>query len=123
MHCTLHSLRSSTNLARLVLAWFLLTLGVAMASPLVAPSAMELVCSAGGAVKLVAVDRDGDAPSAGPHALDCVLCLGTALPMQAPLASPEGVHPLEHALAPIEAARIASLAGAPLPPRGPPVFL
>mgnify|MGYP007055625982 FL=1 len=44
----MHALRNSVSLARLVMAWFALTLGLAIASPLVHPQAMELVCTAGG---------------------------------------------------------------------------
>ena len=39
-------------LGRAVLAWFLLSLGVAVASPLVNPQALELVCSGAGVMKL-----------------------------------------------------------------------
>ena len=46
-------IRQAKNLARFVLVWFALSLGVAMASPLVAPKAMELVCTTGGAMKVV----------------------------------------------------------------------
>ena len=41
----MHALRNSVSLARLVMAWFALTLGLAIASPLVHPQAMELVCT------------------------------------------------------------------------------
>ena len=61
------------GLGRLVLAWFALSLGVAVASPLVKPVAMELVCSSGGAAKLVVKGDDGTAQPAG-HLLDCPLC-------------------------------------------------
>lgn len=78
----MHALRASTTLARLVLACFWLTLGVAMASPLIAPRAMEMVCSDGGAMKFVVVDQDQDASATGQHLLDCALCLPTFLPTQ-----------------------------------------
>mgnify|MGYP003343909841 CR=1 FL=1 len=44
-------IRQAKNLARFVLVWFALSLGVAMASPLVAPKSMELVCTTGGTMK------------------------------------------------------------------------
>ena len=57
-----------------------LTLGLAIASPLVHPQAMELVCTAGGSVKLVVVNgEEGQAVSAQ-HSLDCPLCLAVTPP-------------------------------------------
>ena len=43
------ALRRAHRLASFVLIWFVLSLGVAVASPVVHPQAMELVCSAAGA--------------------------------------------------------------------------
>lgn len=75
----MHRLRRARPLARLVLAWLLLSLGVAVAAPLVQPHAMQLVCSAGGNVKLVVVSADGAQAPAGAH-LDCPLCLPLGAP-------------------------------------------
>ncbi|RYF62682.1 MAG: DUF2946 domain-containing protein [Comamonadaceae bacterium] len=113
-------LRASTLLARLVLAWFVLSLGVAVASPLVSPQAMQLVCGTGTSAKLVMVSDDGQSMAAGHHALDCPACLAATLPppqitLQLPAASP--VPLAQHSF---HAAHIAALVGAPLPPRGPP---
>lgn len=118
----MHTLRTSSMLARLVLAWFVLTLGVAVASPLVHPKAMEIVCSAGGSVKLVAVDGSGESDQGAGHTLDCSLCLPASLP--APLFSHPVAMPQLHANArhPFASAHIAALLGAPLPPRGPPAL-
>lgn len=118
----MHALRTSTTLARLVLACFWLTLGVAMASPLIAPRAMEMVCSDGGTMKLVVVDHEQDASATGQHLLDCALCLPAFLPTQIPPTQVRQPQPLAFALTPIEQARIAALVGAPLPPRGPPAL-
>ena len=114
-------LRQTKTLARLVLVWFALSLGVAMASSLVAPKSTELVCTSGGMLKLVAVDgTDSAVPSHG--TMDCALCLPVALP-PAPctvqLAQPS---PLSHALQATAAAHIASATGPPLPSRGPPAL-
>lgn len=103
------------------MAWFLVTLGVAGASPFVNPKATELVCSTGGAITMVVLGDEGQAVAADPHTLDCSLCLAPVLPL-----SPVGMaavlpQPLAAALHPFAAAHIASLAGAPLPPRGPPL--
>jgi len=67
---TLHRLGS------LVLVWFALTLGAAIAAPLVAPGSFQLVCSAGGSVRLAV---DGDRAATTPT-LDCPLCLAAGAP-------------------------------------------
>lgn len=116
----MHVLRNSPILACLVLAWFALTLGVAVASPAVHPQDVQLVCTDGGALKAVVVHDDGQAGPAAAHTLDCPACLLTTLPTLPAAAPAEVPQPLAHALHPIAAAHIAALAGAPLPPRGPP---
>ncbi|MEJ6021555.1 hypothetical protein [Ramlibacter sp. PS4R-6] len=113
----MQALRRASFLARLVLAWFALSLGVAMASPLVQPAEFEVVCTGKGAMKLVAKGEGAQTP--GSHALECQLCSGSAAP------PPIHAHvafaaPLAHAVQPIPAARIASILAAPLPARGPP---
>ena len=113
-----HSLRT---LRLWVLAWFVLALGVGMASPLVAPQQWDVVCSSNGSMKLVVVGDQSDDSALAPQHLDCPLCLnalalpggGSAVQLPQPL-------PLGRATQAIEAARLAALVGAPLPPRGPP---
>ena len=108
-------------IARLVLVWFALFVGVAAASPLIKPQAMELICASSGAMKLV-LHNDGTTSEAASHTLDCSLC-GTvgAPPPVIHLAT--GLAPsLAYALKVITQARIAALVGAPLPARGPPLF-
>lgn len=116
----MQSLRRAHFLARFVLVWFALALGAAIASPIVKPQAVELVCSAGGAVKLVTSD-DG-APSSAGHTLDCPLCLISSAPPPALQLQVEPQQPLAHALRPIPAAPIAGRTAAPLPARGPPAL-
>ena len=74
---SLHTLRTSTALARWVLLWWCMALGVAVAAPWVQPVQHTLVCSASGAVTLQDTGTP-DAPLA-PH-LDCVLCLSAGAP-------------------------------------------
>lgn len=117
----MHFLRQARFLARLVLAVFVLSLGVAIASPLVQPQSMELVCATGGAMKLIVKNADGTAQERG-HTLDCPLCASVAAPppvIQAVMATPS---PLAYALQPLPAAHIAARTAAPLPPRGPPAL-
>jgi hypothetical protein len=74
----MQALRRATFLARLVLAWFALTLGVAIAAPLVQPGELQIVCSGGAGVKLV---QPGDGDDAQPiAAMDCPLCASLAAP-------------------------------------------
>lgn len=116
----MHTLRTAQALARFVLAWFVLCIGVAVASPLVAPQAMELVCSGSGAMKLLVKTDEGVQEKGTGHTLDCPMCAshGAPLPSKSPGAAPPA--PLAHALETMEAARIAALTAPPLPPRGPP---
>lgn len=114
----MQTLRSARLLARLVLVWFALALGSAIASPLVQPQSLERVCSGAGAMKLLVKSGDGDAPASA-HTLDCPLCanLGAPPPVARLLADPPLLAQASRAA---PASRIAALAGAPLPARGPP---
>ena len=55
----MQTLRHFTFLSRLVLAWFVLSLGVAVASPLVHPQDTLLVCTGAGAMKVLVTADDG----------------------------------------------------------------
>lgn len=115
----MHRLRSSSHLARLVLAWFALTLAAAALSPVVHPKAMQPVCSADG-LKLIAVDADGGAAPAGPHTLECALCLPLPLLPQELDTVPADAAATAYAAVPPSADAPRSPAGAPPPARGPP---
>ncbi len=103
--------------------WFALALGVATAAPLVQPRAMQLVCGAAGAVKLLVDTGEGLAEAAPAHQLDCALCLlASAPPPASPQArAPQAAAPRAQAWARTEAG-VHRHARAPLPARGPPVF-
>jgi hypothetical protein len=115
----MHSLRQARLLVRLIAVWFVLSIGAAIASPLVKPQAMELVCSGGGVVKLLIKSDDGSSAMAS-HTLDCPLCASLSAPPPAVRLGADPVSPLTHVMQAIPAARIASLTAAPLPARGPP---
>lgn len=122
----MHSLRSSVLLARLLLVWFALTLGVAGASPFINPQSMELVCSTGGEVKLVVTQGSNDdegskAQALGLHTLDCSLCLATMLPPAQISTEFAKAAPADVPHVNLTTVHVRALAGAPLPPRGPPV--
>ncbi len=121
----MQSLREAHLVARLVLVWFALYLGAAVASPVVAPQGYELVCSSVGMVKLIVADDSaggaGDAGSGTHSAMDCPLCApGGVPPSPAMTVRVAPAQPLAYATWPIPAARIAVATAAPLPARGPP---
>lgn len=119
----MHILRSSLTLARLVLAWFVLTLGVATAAPLLHPVTMTVVCAESG-TKMVMVDADGAPVTAhgSGHTLDCPMCLPAALPAGFVASDMPSLTAQACAIHPFVSAHVAALVGAPLPPRGPPVL-
>ena len=111
--------RPAAGLVRGWLLLFVLSLGVAIASPIVKPQAMELICSGAGSVKAVLHTDDG-VQEVGATQMDCPLCvLAGAPPTPFAVALPMA-QPLGHAVQPIPAARIAAATAAPLPARGPP---
>ena len=116
----MQALRNAPFLVRLVLAWFALSIGVAVASPVVKPAGLGLICSGGGIV-LVAGDDGGTAPTG--HTLECPLCVGLGAPPPAAFSGIVHLLPLARAVQSIPSARIAALTAAPLPARGPPLPL
>ena len=105
-----------------VLAWFALSVGVAIASPFVNPQSVQLVCSTNGDVKVVVSGDDG-AHSQSRHTLDCPLCVhfGSAAPPPMLVGLPQ-IQPQTHALRSVVTAPIAARTAAPPPARGPPNF-
>jgi hypothetical protein len=101
-----------------------LFVGVAVASPLVKPEAVQLVCSAIGGVKLVQTDAAGaDVDGLVTHtALDCPACLPLIAPPVADLLAPLPTGSLSHVLQTLPAARLASLLRQPWQARAPPIF-
>ena len=114
----MQTLRNARFLARLVLAWMVLFVGIAVASPLVKPASMEVVCSAGGSHVVVVTD-DGAQPvdATGMH---CPLCLPLSAPPSAVLSLPHAQVGLSYALHTLESARLESLIGQPWQARAPP---
>lgn len=118
----MYPLRRARRLVSFVLMWFALSLGVAIASPVVHPQAMELLCSGTGAVKVVVHTDDGIQEMGATH-LDCAMCLVAGAPPPSPVVSLPSAQPLSHAVQSIPAARLAAATAAPLPARGPPSLL
>lgn len=124
-------LKISHSLIRAVMLLYIMTLGVAMASSVVNPAAMNLICTSTGYKyidqngKLVDVDANSeqakDAKSGIHHLLDCSMCLAIGITPEFPKQDAlEPPHPLSYATRSIPSARLASLVAAPLPARGPP---
>ena len=78
---TLRRLRRLT--CQLLLVWFALSIGVAMASPVLTAHGDDVVCSGSGALMLMPAD-DGGTPAAG-HDHDCHLCVMVGAPPVVPL--------------------------------------
>ncbi|WP_306553480.1 DUF2946 family protein [Acidovorax sp.] len=80
-----HNLRT---LRLWVLAWFVMALGAAVASPLVVPRSMELICSGSGtgSAKLVVKTAEG-LVAADTTGLDCPVCLAADTPPTTALAA------------------------------------
>jgi hypothetical protein len=116
----MQALRRAHTLAKFVLVWFALSIGVAIASPLIKPQAIELICSGSGAMKLLVKSDDGSATTTSSHTLDCPLCAQISAPPPVVKLHAEPAQPLAYALQSIPAAHTAARTAAPLPARGPP---
>lgn len=117
--------RHAHRLARFVLVWFVLSIGVAVASPWVHPKTMDWVCTSSGTMKWVALDDAPDSDAAATvvqHTLDCPMCASFSAPLPVLRVPSWTASPLAQALQPLTAAHIAAATAPPLPSRGPPVF-
>lgn len=90
--------RKLQQITRWVALWFALSLGVAVASPLVQPRLMSMICSGSGVMALMVQTDDGIVP-VGQHTLDCPLCanLGAPPPLMlapTPEAQAAGLEPI-----------------------------
>ena len=101
-----------------MLVWFALVLGVSVASPWVQPRALQMVCTAEGAVLMDA--GEGAFQAERSHTLDCALCLLANTPPRTPLLfSGPAADTTPVSLLGL-AEPILAFHGAPLPARGPP---
>jgi hypothetical protein len=119
----LQSLRTAPWLAKLAVLWFALTLGAAVASPLVQPPTELVICTGGGMLKVVLADDGTVTPAATSDSGDtlfCPLCLVAGAPPPVVLSKVSTPQPLAHALQGVPAAIIAARTAAPPPARAPP---
>jgi hypothetical protein len=118
----MQKLRNAHLIARFVLVWFALSIGAAIASPLVKPQVMDLVCTGGGGMKLL-FKTDDAGKTVALHTMDCPLCVTASAPPAVVLLSTPPPFPLAHVLQSIAAAPVAAFVAAPPPARGPPDFI
>ena len=114
----METLRRARRLTCLFLAWFALSVGVAVASPVVDPQAMDTICSPAGS-PTGASGGNGQDPGAG-HMQDCRLCGMTGGPPVATIAG--SYEPAVQAAAPVAPVFVAALAAPPPAARGPPAL-
>jgi hypothetical protein len=116
----LHSLRNTPWLAKLALLWFALTLGVAVASPMVNPQEDWVICTSAGMVK-VSLNADGSLSTELSNEAQCPLCvMGGAAPLGFATLWGEPVRPMGQVMQSIPATHSAASTAAPPPSRGPP---
>ena len=117
----MQTLRNAHHFARFVLVWFVLTLGVAIASPVVHPRTVTLICSDAGVYKLV-VQGEAEGGLVKNHTLECPMCVmggGAPLVLSAPVLPSECATAVSPS--PLWATPIAVNRAAPPPARGPPL--
>lgn len=117
----MQTLRNTRYITRLVLVWFALFIGASVASPIVHPSDVQMVCAASGGMKFVSTTDDGAElqTSAG---MACPMCASVSPPLPLLAYSLAKPSPLALALRPVVAAHLASVTSAPPPSRGPPAL-
>lgn len=130
MHGTplIHRLRLMARAlaGRVALAWFALSLAVAIASPLAQPQAavagsLDMVCTSAGMVELAVADAGGVPRTVSAAHLDCPLCLPLAAPLPPAWHGAPPPRPVvSRVLRPAPTAPIAIATAAPLAARGPP---
>ena len=119
----MQTLRNAHLFARFVLVWFALSIGVAIASPIVKPQAMELICTGTVGVMKVLIQTDDGPQEVSVRTMDCPLCASLSGPPPVARLTPEPVQALAYVMQSIPAAHVASLTAAPLPARGPPTSI
>ncbi|MEO8936614.1 MAG: DUF2946 family protein [Burkholderiaceae bacterium] len=110
----------------IALTLFVMALGVMILAPLLRPATLERICSVQGS-RFVDLSGTGSAEGAGhighgDASAHCPLCMPAGLVPDAIVWDFKPLQPLAFVRQGIPAARLASLVGAPLPARGPPLL-
>ena len=116
---SLQSLRKASWLGRLVLAWLLLVTAAALASPLIKPPTIGMVCSSSGWSTVVLSSDDGEQTPAG-LTPDCPLCTSLYAPPPATRQTAAALPAPARLACPLSAPRATASCAAALPARGPP---
>jgi hypothetical protein len=119
---TMQTLRRFTMLTRLVLAWFVLSFGIALAAPVITAQNILLVCTGTGVMKVLIQNEDGSTTEQVHSRMDCPLCATMAAPPPQPGAAVRPSCALSYALQGVPAAFIAARTASPMPARGPPAL-
>jgi len=112
--------RTAQLIARWVLMWFVMSLGAAVASPVLNPQASTVICTGAGMLKLVTLGDDK--VDLGSHSLDCPLCANLTAPPPMVTWDIEPPFDLAFSCQPLETARLASVLRGPWQARAPPVL-
>ncbi|MEY4756685.1 MAG: hypothetical protein RJA34_1583 [Pseudomonadota bacterium] len=118
----MRSARHFPLILRLVLAWFVLSLGAAVASPLIKPQDVLLVCTGSGAMKVLVKTTDGGDAESVAASMDCPLCASQVGVLPVTFGLSDLVLPLRDAPSLSLVAPLLLHAAAPPPARGPPLF-
>lgn len=114
-----HSLRQSPWLAKLALLWFVLTMGIAVASPILKPQHQTTLCSQNGNMVMVVLDDESNTTYTG-ATLECSLCAIGHATVPAQLHVFESLQPLGQLQPSFALARLATAIDFSPPSRGPP---
>ena len=118
----LQSLRNTPWLAKLALLWFALTLGAAVASPMVNPQEDLIICTSASMV-IVKLNADGSLSTEAGNELSCPLCVvGGATPPVFVSVQPVPEPALAHVQPGITNVQATASTAPPPPSRGPPVL-
>jgi len=118
----LHTLRNTPWLARLALLWFVLTLGAAVASPLVNPQTEVLICSGMGGMAKVTLNDDGTVSDTS-VTLSCPLCMTGHLNALVSFSAGPALVPLTYRLPNLAVTPVVAWTAVSPPSRGPPLSL
>jgi hypothetical protein len=116
----MQTLRNAHLIARFVLVWFALSIGVAIASPMVNPQGLQLVCSGSGSMKVISSDANGKTTPASSHTLDCPLCASISAPPPLEIIVFSAVSPRAYSAPVHDTGGFTPVLATPPPARGPP---
>jgi hypothetical protein len=116
----MQTLRNAHLIARFVLVWFALSIGVAIASPMVNPQGLQLVCSGSGSMKVISSDANGKITPASSHTLDCPLCASISAPPPLEIIGFSAVAPQRYSAPEQDTGSFTPVLATPPPARGPP---